>query len=76
MCLCLVPTYPWKGYRGVGANRRGKSEGGGVGEGEGGGRAREEEGEERGDTGREGEKSRYVTRPFLVYFLFLIGFSI
>ena len=51
MCLCLVPTYPWKGYRGVGANRRGKSEGGGVGEEEGG---REKGGEEEGEQGREG----------------------
>ena len=49
MCLCLVPTYPWKGYRGVGANRRGKSEGGGVGEKEKGGERREERRRGRGE---------------------------
>ena len=48
MCLCLVPTYPWKGYRGVCANGREKSEGGEAGEREG--------GREEGEQGREREK--------------------
>ena len=78
--MCPVPTYPWKGYRRVGTNRRerGESEGRGVGEKEKGKgrkeRRRRESKGERKEGGRD-ESNKHTVEPRVAKISFLLNRS-